>query len=285
MYGAASGGGAQAEADWLASPQAGAAGAWGETYFVPVGSGTQRLGGATSRPALGGMLAGDARSPPTSPRFEAQQPQFTERTSYSPPSAPQQLPPGARPPLPSPPMLAQNSSSSPSSQQPFNQPSSPAQQARSKAGQATTKVPLPTSSSILLHDGFWQLLSATGSRFLAAAPSPPAVVAPTFPPGFGSEPSSLLPYQQQERRAQTAPAAPGLRGQQALKKKKRVSVDMVGKPKGFQCVCISSLPLKRPTTRLGDQELVRRLDLGARNRLFDQTLTSLHLCRSVPRNP
>ena len=199
--------------DWsLSQQQHDAPDSRGGTFFVS-GSGTQRLGAAPARPGL--AFAQDA---PTFARHE-QQPQqlptFNDNTSYSPPRTPQQLPPGARP-LPTPP---QRQAPKPSS------PSPP-----------STRIPLATSSSILLHSGFWQILSASGSRFLTSAPSP-AVVAPQFPPGFGED---------LERPYLPSPVRQGPAGKQSnLKKNKRISVDMVGSPRGFQRVSLTHLSASR----------------------------------------
>lgn len=221
--------GAQPEPlDWLSSQQGGPMSS-GSTFFVAA---SQRLGGPSTIPGMAFPQQQDARS--FAGREQPhQRPAFNQQTSYSPPRSPQQLPAGARP-LPSPPQQRPLPPSSPRPQQAFTQPQGGA------ANAPVTKIPLATSSSILLHSGFWQILSASGSRFLTSAPSP-AVVAPQFPPGFGDDigffhQQPSRPPPQQERRTQTAPAPMqgGAARQQDLKKKKRVSVDMVGKPQGFQ---------------------------------------------------
>ncbi|GAA6050332.1 hypothetical protein JCM3770_002967 [Rhodotorula araucariae] len=178
----------------------------GSTFFVS-GSGTARLGGA-ARPALRGPRP--LPSPPTRTRAQAS-PLTRHVTTPSPPvhhvpiPAPSSLRPGALPdPLP-------------------------------WASAPISKVPLPSSSGILVHSGFWDLLAATGSRFyspsrlrMGVANGAPKPFSPGTP-GSGSDPF-----------AREMGAAPQLAGDagaraavRAAKQKKRIIVDMIGRPKDF----------------------------------------------------
>lgn len=98
-----------------------------------------------------------------------------------------------------------------------------------------TKVPLATSSSIMVHSGFWQILQATGSRFVSG-------VAPAFVGGeVGFSDSSYgasgygahLPMPGGLGR----PAVKGSMGQSTgeggSKKGRRISVDMISNPVSF----------------------------------------------------
>lgn len=209
----------------------------GSTFFVS-GSGTQRLGGGGAgggggRPALSKRkpLPTPMERPGQQQQQQSPQPQFTAKTAYSPPSSPQALPPGAMP-------------------SPHNSPpSSPRPQTRPQTYQ--TKVPLGTGSSVMVHSGFWQILAATGSRFVGAGPGT-TTTASRFGDGMpgGSSPGGLEmfgPGMQQSgvkgpsglgaagggpRRGETAPAA-GVGDGGNLKGKKRVSVDMISRPGGF----------------------------------------------------
>lgn len=222
----------------------------GSTFFIR-GSGTQRLGGALGSstrprpplptPPLNAPSTSDAQA---SASF--QQPQFTETTSYSPPTSLGAFPPGARP------GYGATLRRFPNDDQATTRARAPFGDAVNSppAGTATTKVPLGGSSSILLHAGFWDLLSATGSRFLS--PVGAATGAPPFPANLGETDSFDRGYlglkpgngEMASRRVVTgvqgglggvqSAAATAASKQGALKKKKRVSVDMVGKPKEFQ---------------------------------------------------
>lgn len=190
--------------EWIpyASPTIGR----GSTFFVG-GSGTQLY--APKRPPL--PTPPPQKSP--SPTANAPLPPFTSRTAYSPPHSPQRLPPGAMPSR------------------------SPPQQTT-----ATTKVPLSTTSSIMVHSGFWNILSATGSRFYGAAPAFPATLGEE---DFDGEYLGLGDGQQgggqqggraalaTDRRGVTSPALAG-----EVARKKRISIDMIGRPGNFRCVCV-----------------------------------------------
>lgn len=166
----------------------------GSTFFVG-GSGTQLY--APKRPPL--PIPPSPNSSPSPPA-----PPFTSSTAYSPPSSPQRLPPGAMPSRSPPPPTP-----------------------------ATTKVPLSTSSSIMVHSGFWNILSATGSRFYSAVPALPATLGEDDVDGGYL---GLAEGQQggrtvlaRERRGVTSPALAG-----EVTRKKRISVDMIGRPGNFR---------------------------------------------------
>lgn len=101
---------------------------------------------------------------------------------------------------------------------------------------STTRIPLATSSSILLHNGFWDLLSATRSRFLAPEPpltSTARASGQLTPPGLGrtvANDGALL-----SNTAAMHISGGGKKGAiDELKKVKRVSVDMIGRPKNLK---------------------------------------------------
>ena len=112
----------------------------GSTFFVPTGSGSQRLGNPTPRSPLANSTFRPQSillpsSPVTQDPFPLPPVPSPHNITYAPAPSPSRLPPGARP---SPPLASQ------------------------------TKLPLAQSSSIMLHSGFWDLLSAAtarGSRF------------------------------------------------------------------------------------------------------------------------
>ena len=81
----------------------------------------------------------------------------------------------------------------------------------------------------MVHSGFWQILAATGSRFVGAAPTFPAGYEDGFPAsgGGGLEMFPQTPPVQPARRGATAPAGEGKPG------RKRLSVDMISRPGGF----------------------------------------------------
>lgn len=177
----------------------------GSTFFV--GSGTQRL------PELEANTR--KQRPPLPPiptaSTPALPPVFTPSTTYSPPLSPKALPAGARA-LPSTPALPR-----------------PTQ----------TKVPIATSSGIMVHSGFWNILAATGSRFYSAAPAFPATLGEEggdqLDSGYlnlgggvanGTAGRQLAPMSQ--RRGITSPALVS-----EVTRKKRVSIDMIGRPGGF----------------------------------------------------
>ncbi|KAM0752692.1 kinase-like protein [Meredithblackwellia eburnea MCA 4105] len=160
------------------------------------------------------------------PNSPTPQPQFTpSQQAASPSTSPQRLPPGARPPYTA---LAHQNQSIPNREQPIQ-----------------TKMPLSTTSSVMVHSGFWQILAATGSRFLGVAPAFPNDL-DGLPMGGVSEglemfdskdknaagPPSPSPLSQgmQGRRGVTAPTMMGVEGRPS---RKRVSIDMVGKPGNF----------------------------------------------------
>ncbi|GAA6028372.1 hypothetical protein JCM8097_006999 [Rhodosporidiobolus ruineniae] len=185
----------------------------GSTFFVS-GSGTQRLASPAAAPA--------SRRPPLPvPPMQGPPPpaqaSFSPTSSYAPPTSPGQLPPGARP-LPLPGQPSAFASTSPT------------------AATATTKVPLATSSSVLLHAGFYDILAAAGSRLYSPSKLRPAVVngpatpwSPEGGSGSGSDPFA------REMGGFGGMAAPGGAGVvAAAKRKKRISVDMVGRPQEFQ---------------------------------------------------
>ncbi|GAA5867355.1 hypothetical protein JCM1840_002105 [Sporobolomyces johnsonii] len=178
----------------------------GSTYFVS-GSGTQRLGSGTARgrmplPIIPDTLRGNG------PPFSAQAPPFDRTLSYAPAAAPGPLPPGARSPPASPPLA-------------FQQPAT-------FASQPTTKVPLSGSSSILLHAGFWDLLAATGpglydnSRIGGVANGAAMSFSPQAATATGGRESDPLAREMAARMAE-----------REGKKKKRISIDMVGQPQKF----------------------------------------------------
>ncbi|GAA5839250.1 hypothetical protein JCM11251_006018 [Rhodosporidiobolus azoricus] len=185
----------------------------GSTFFIS-GSGTRRLGGSgrtTARPPLPIPPSITPKGPPL--RTAQVAPSFKPHTAYSPPSRPGALPAGAQPlPLPGRPSVI--TSSYPT---------------------ATTKVPLATSSSILLHAGFWDLLAATGSKFygpqqrvgIANGPPTPWSPASTAFDPFAREMGATVEV------TSSSPAA-GATEATVAKKKKRISVDMVGEPQQFQ---------------------------------------------------
>ncbi|GAA5854195.1 hypothetical protein JCM8547_001730 [Rhodosporidiobolus lusitaniae] len=173
--------------------------------FLWAGSGTQRLGG-------GGGARRPLPIPPAAPTTAA-------RTPYSPPlSGPRPLPPGASYPLPL--------------------PGEPSRIATSP--QAITKVPLPASSRILGHQGFFDLLAASGSRLyspsklvnrvgVANGPATPWSPSSNISDPFAKE------YGAGGQATTTAEGAGAMAGGAAqVKKKKRISVDMVGAPREFQ---------------------------------------------------
>ncbi|KAK4702158.1 hypothetical protein P7C70_g4069, partial [Phenoliferia sp. Uapishka_3] len=198
----------------------------GSTFFVS-GSGTQRLGGG--EPGVGGggkrkplpiPLSRPSTVPVPSPipigqPTKSKPPKFTPQTAYSPPSSPQRLPPGAMPP----------------SRRPI-QPSSPPP-ASPRAYQ--TKMPIGTGSSVMVHSGFWQILAATGSRFVGQTPSFPPGFDDGLPAGGSGAGGALEMFSQRERMvggemgARRGATAPEIGG----KGRKRLSVDMIGRPGGF----------------------------------------------------
>ncbi|BGP40444.1 hypothetical protein JCM10449v2_004406 [Rhodotorula kratochvilovae] len=184
----------------------------GSTFFVS-GSGTVRLGGG-ARAGLRGPrplpvpptrtpVANDplgVQTPPPAPYIPSASAPFR----HSPPSAPSPLSPGAFPGAP---------------------PSPP---------NAISKVPLPTSSGILVHSGFWDLLAATGSRFYSPSRLQMGVTngAPTpfSPAPGGSDPFAReMGAAAQQLGGGAGAAAPG----RTPRQKKRISVDMIGRPKDF----------------------------------------------------
>ncbi|GAA5903993.1 hypothetical protein JCM6882_003795 [Rhodosporidiobolus microsporus] len=188
----------------------------GSTFFVS-GSGTQRLGGsgrATTRPPLPIPPMTTPNGPPLRPAQLP--PSFTPRTSYSPPTRPGAFPAGAQPlPLPGQPSVITSS----------HPP-------------ATTKVPLATSSTILLHAGFWDLLAATGSKFYSPSKLQARVgVANGAPTPWTPASGDSDPFAR-EMGAQMGVTTPVVANAAVAaagaKKKKRISVDMVGRPQQFQ---------------------------------------------------
>ncbi|GAA6063330.1 hypothetical protein JCM10212_003916 [Sporobolomyces blumeae] len=112
----------------------------------------------------------------------------------------------------------------------------------------STKVPIGQSSSIMLHSGFWDLLSATGSRFY----SPSRITQRAL--GARERAKGLVETERVGRGIASAPRNPkapveggkplvgvgvggtGLGSNDAetgMRKPKRISVDMVGHPKAF----------------------------------------------------
>ncbi|BGP16554.1 hypothetical protein JCM10213v2_004556 [Rhodosporidiobolus nylandii] len=183
-----------------------AAPARGSTFFVS-GSGTQRLGSGTARAGARQPLPTPpmtANAPSSSPAQAS--PTFDPQTSYAPPSSPGALPPGAQPlPLPGQPSVLRS---------PLSTSPPP----------ATTKVPLATSSSILLHAGFYDLLAATGSRFrtlggVGVANGPLATPSTAWSGGSGS--GGVDPF------ARAAGAAAAVE----KKKNRRISKDIIGAPR------------------------------------------------------
>ena len=126
----------------------------------------------------------------------------------------------------------------------------------------TSIIPLPSSSGILVHGGFWDLLAATGSRFYSPSRLEMGVV------NGGTSPSAAAgaapnPFAR-EMAAEVAARRAGPAGR-AVRQKKRVSVDMISRPRDFACVCFHS-----PSV------LARRQTL---------TFTSCTGTRSTPRMP
>ncbi|GAA6001450.1 serine/threonine-protein kinase [Rhodotorula paludigena] len=100
-----------------------------------------------------------------------------------------------------------------------------------------SRLPLPTSSSILVHSGFWDLLAATGSRFysptkiaMGVANGPATPFSPLSAAGNASDPfAKAMGAAAMGARSAPMPRQDDLRSRQ----KKRISVDMVGKPIRF----------------------------------------------------
>ncbi|GAA5895234.1 hypothetical protein JCM8208_005943 [Rhodotorula glutinis] len=88
----------------------------------------------------------------------------------------------------------------------------------------TSTIPLPSSSGILVHGGFWDLLAATGSRFYSPSRLEMAVAngagTPSTPAVLGQDPFA---------REMGAAAGPT----RTARQKKRVSVDMISRPRDF----------------------------------------------------
>ncbi|GAA5833459.1 hypothetical protein JCM9279_001531 [Rhodotorula babjevae] len=94
----------------------------------------------------------------------------------------------------------------------------------------TSIVPLPSSSGILVHGGFWDLLAATGSRFYSPSRLEMGVVNGV---GTPSTPTAAAPdpfAREMAAAASTARAAGPVR---MTRQKKRVSVDMISQPRDF----------------------------------------------------
>ncbi|GAA5975738.1 hypothetical protein JCM11641_005855 [Rhodosporidiobolus odoratus] len=195
----------------------------GSTFFVS-GSGTQRLTGSTrTRQPLPmpPMTVGATDGPPNS--AQAFLPTFLPRASYAPPATAGPLPPGAQPlPLP-------------------GQPSAFAQTSQTSPPPPATKVPLAASATILVHSGFWDLLAATGSRFNGAQSRFRAAGVANGPLPTPSSPLSGSGESDPFARLAVAGGAGATVGAtQQAKKKKRISVDMIGRPKEFQHVVHAS---------------------------------------------
>lgn len=201
--------------EWRSTSMRGGPG--GGTFFVS-GSGTQRMTSSRpspprTRPPLPGRPSfGQSRGMGAAPA-----PHFTVATSYSPPlESSGYLPPGAgsQPPL--------------CESQPQQEPACPT------AGTvSTTKVPLATSSSILLHNGFWELLSTTGSRFLAPLTTN---VAPSMFADDTARANELGVGQAWNNGIDSSGVARADAPSEAIRRtgKKRVSVGMISRPKDLQ---------------------------------------------------
>jgi len=116
---------------------------------------------------------------------------------------------------------------------------SPAPHAQADDGRATysafpepaarlTHLPVSHSSNILVHSGFWQLLSTTGSRFLATA-------VPAFPDELASAGDA---YAEEEGRVdyRAKTAGPGVGGKDFRVGgggRDKVRKGMIGRPGGF----------------------------------------------------
>jgi hypothetical protein len=72
------------------------------------------------------------------------------------------------------------------------------------------RTPFGQSSTVVVHSGFWQLLAATGSRFLV--PDQPVAAPPTV----------------------RSPVPMPTGGYQRSRQRKRVTADMVGRPRDFR---------------------------------------------------
>ena len=175
----------------------------GSTFFVPTGSGSQRLGNPTPRSPLANSTFRPQSILLPSPQltqdpFPLPPVPSPHNITYAPAPSPSRLPPGARP---SPPLASQ------------------------------TKLPLAQSSSIMLHSGFWDLLSAAtarGSRFYspskintrvegAKQDAKLKVRTERIGKGIASTPvNAKEPVQAEED-----------------KMKRRISKDMVGEPRAF----------------------------------------------------
>ena len=187
----------------------------GSTFFVR-GSGTQSPTAQAARQ----RVSTATRPPLPTPKVQKPLP-FTSSTSFAPPTSPRALPAGASPSHASqptsPPKLPPRRIAPPSHGPPV-------------ANSATTKVPLASYSSILVHSGFWNILAATGSRFYGA---PPGRVEDTFDQGYlGLNAGASKGPIGDTRRAVTSPV---VSGNEAVRKK-RVGVGMIGRPTGFAFV-------------------------------------------------
>lgn len=115
-----------------------------------------------------------------------------------------------------------------------------------------TKMPLGNASNIMVHAGFWNILSAaasaTGSR-IGSSFFPPGQSSPASSPygDKGASRGTTMPVTTTTATQQQQPrASPPLRGPPHASnngfKKKRISVDMIGRPAQFQWVAAALSP-------------------------------------------
>lgn len=212
----------------------------GSTFFVR-GSGTQaREAPQQSRP----RITTAARPPLPTPQAQKPLP-FTSSTSFSPPTSPRALPAGASPSHAAPAIAPQKL--------PARRVPPPSHSPPVANSTATTKVPLASYSSILVHSGFWNILAATGSRFYGA---PPGRVEDTFDQGYlGLNAGAAKGPIGDSRRAVTSPV---VCGNEAVRKK-RVAVGMIGRPTGFAFV-VPSFSLATSETDASSSHLCHASD-------------------------
>ncbi|GAA5967217.1 hypothetical protein JCM3765_001740 [Sporobolomyces pararoseus] len=202
-------------------------------YSPPPGLGTRLGGGSTFFFPTGSGSRLASNSPPTTPQQALPDLPFPRSILLPSPShkPPQQLPLSS--PQPSRPRPAPTSLTyAPDLPRPTLPPSM----------QTTTKVPLAQSSSILAHSGFWDLLSATGSRFYspskintrvqgAREDAKMKVKTERIGKGIASKPvGSKEPIQGgillSTHEGDTS-------GRRVEKEKRRISKDLIGEPRAF----------------------------------------------------
>jgi hypothetical protein len=108
----------------------------------------------------------------------------------------------------------------------------------------STKVPLAQSSSILAHSGFWDLLSATGSRFYSPSKINTRVQGANeekklkvkterIGKGIASKPLGAKEGVMGGGGGGSREELEGLEGKKSEKEKRRVSKDLIGAPRAF----------------------------------------------------